>query len=197
MIITRTEVKTLLDNSNLNDSLIDSLIPIIEQVICDYCNQDFFQDNFDYVSSNDISFINTDNSINMTNLNDYKFVANDSIRVYGSLRNDGPFTISSVTTDKIIINSINTIVDEDENESIFITKVKYPVSFKFIAAQMIKYNIDNKKIKAGVLEEDIDDYRYKLSVAANGYPTNLVSGLKTHRTLYKKSFFDNVNICVD
>ena len=56
MIITRSEVKSLLKITNTDqDSFIDLNLPTIEQVICDYCNTDFINKQFDYFSSGSIS----------------------------------------------------------------------------------------------------------------------------------------------
>jgi hypothetical protein len=105
MIITRAESKAFLKiTDNDNDSFIDLNLPIIEQIICNYCNTDFIDMNFDYFVSTTITFNSDDNSINMTNIENKKLVVNDSIRVYNSLRNNQTFTIDSISTDKIILN---------------------------------------------------------------------------------------------
>ena len=112
MIITRSEAKALLKITNTDqDSFIDLNLPTIEQIICDYCNTDFINKQFDYFSSGSISFISEDNSINMSGIENKKLVAGDSIRVYKSLRNNQTFTIDSVSTGKIIVNNIDTITD--------------------------------------------------------------------------------------
>lgn len=191
MIITRSEVKALLSISSVDyDSFIDLNIPMAEQAVCDYCNSDFIDKQFDYFSSSAVSFINSNNSINLTNIGNKKIVANDTIRVYGSLRNDQVFTVDTVNTNSLILNSIDTITDEDEGEGIFISKVKYPVPLKFIVSKMIKYNIDRLTKEQGVKSEKIDDYNITYEDNVNGFPTSIMNQLNVYRQLYKIDLFN-------
>jgi hypothetical protein len=188
MLITLTEVKSLLQiTGNDKDSLINYLMPIIEQKVCNECKDDFVDNDFDFFSSGDITFIASDNSINLTGIGSKKLVADDTIRVYGSFRNNQIFTIDSVGTNKIIVNSIDMIKDEDEGETTYITKIKYPVPLKIIAAQMIGYDLE--KITPGVKSEKIDDYSITLQETVNGYPANYMSGLHNYRQVYHQSLF--------
>lgn len=193
MIITRTEVKELLRiNNNDSDSFIDLNLPIIEQIICDYCNTDFIDKQFDYFSSNAISFIASDNSINLTNIGNKKLVANDSIRVYKSFRNNQSFTIDSVDTDKIIVNSIDTIKDEDENKGVFITTINYPKPLKLIASKMLNFliaDLDEDKTP-GAKTEKIDDYSITYEGNYQGFPMSIMNSLNTYRQLYKIDLFN-------
>lgn len=188
MIITLNETKSLIDN-NSSDTSINQLIPIVEQAICDYCNTDFVDENYDFFSSGNIVFLSSDNSINLSGIENKKLVVNDTIRVYNSLRNNQAFTVSSVTTDKIIVNSINTIIDENEGKAVYITKIKYPISIKFIASQMINYNLEN--LTPGMKSEKIDDYTITLQNTINGYPENYMTGLQIYRQYYKKTLFNS------
>jgi hypothetical protein len=190
MIITLNECKSLLQlTTNAKDSLIQELIPIVEQAIVDYCNDDFILRSFDYILSSAIKFNNSDNSIELSNIYLSKLVANDTIRVFKSMRNDGAYTIDSVSTDKLILNSINTLTDEDENESVYITKIKYPIPLKFIAAQMVNYNLE--QINHGYIKETVDDHSWELAALTNGYPANLMSSLKTYRKLMRPTVLNS------
>jgi len=193
MIITETEVKAFLQITNTtNDSFIELQIPIIEQVICDYCNTDFIDKEFDYFSSSAISFDSSDNSINLTGIGNYKLVAGDSIRIYRSLRNNHTFTISSVSTNKIIIDFIDTIVDEDEGEGVFIAKLNYPRPLKLTASKMINFllsDLDEDKTP-GAKSENIDDYSIQYEDTYQGFPMSIMSSLNTYRQLYKIDLFN-------
>lgn len=193
MIITRSEAKALLQITNTdNDSFIDLNLPIIEQVICDYCNTDFIDKQFDYFSSGSISFISSDNSINLTGIENKKLVTNDSIRVYKSLRNNQSYTIDSVSTSKIIVNSLDTIIDEDEGEGVYITRINYPKTLKLTASKMLNFliaDLDEDKTP-GAKSEKIDDYSVTYEDNYQGFPISILKALNVYRQLYKIDLFN-------
>lgn len=193
MIITRSEAKSLLRITNTdNDDFIDLNLPIIEQVICDYCNTDFIDKQFDYFSSNTITFDSSDNSINFTGIGNKKLVVGDSIRVYKSLRNNQTFTVYSVSANKIIVNSIDTIIDEDEQQGVFITKLNYPKPLKLIASKMLNFliaDLDEDKTP-GATSEKIDDYSITYESNYQGFPISIMKALNNYRQLYKIDLFN-------
>jgi len=194
MILTRSEAKALLKITNTDqDSFIDLNLPTIEQIICDYCNTDFINKQFDYFSSGSISFIASDNSINMTGIENKKLIANDSIRVYKSLRNNQTFTIDSVSTGKIIVNDIDTIIDEDEGKGVYITKITYPKPLKLTAAKMMNFliaDLDEDKTP-GAKSEKIDDYSITYEDDFQGFPLSIMKALNFYRQAYKINLFNH------
>ena len=194
MIITRSEAKALLKITNTDqDSFIDLNLPTIEQIICDYCNTDFINKQFDYFSSGSISFISEDNSINMSGIENKKLVAGDSIRVYKSLRNNQTFTIDSVSTGKIIVNNIDTIIDEDEGKGVYITKITYPKPLKLTAAKMMNFliaDLDEDKTP-GAKSEKIDDYSITYEDDFQGFPLSIMKALNFYRQAYKINLFNH------
>jgi len=66
----------------------------------------------------DISFANSDKSINSTDTDLSIFNGVDKIRIAGSASNDGVYTISSVSANKIVVNE--DITDEDAGEYVAI-----------------------------------------------------------------------------
>jgi hypothetical protein len=193
MIITRAESKAFLKiTDNDNDSFIDLNLPIIEQIICNYCNTDFIDMNFDYFVSTTITFNSDDNSINMTNIENKKLVVNDSIRVYNSLRNNQTFTIDSISTDKIIVNNIDTIIEENESESTYITRLNYPKPLKLTASKMLNFllaDLDEDKTP-GAKSEKIDDYSVTYEDNYEGFPLSIMKALNSYRYLYKIDLFN-------
>ena len=193
MILTRSEAKALLKITNTDqDSFIDLNLPTIEQIICDYCNTDFINKQFDYFSSGSISFISEDNSINMSGIENKKLVAGDSIRVYKSLRNNQTFTIDSVSTGKIIVNNIDTITDEDEGKGVYITKITYPKPLKLTAAKMMNFliaDLDEDKTP-GAKSEKIDDYSITYEDDFQGFPLSIMKALNFYRQAYKINLFN-------
>jgi hypothetical protein len=194
MILTRSEAKALLKITNTDqDTYIDLNLPTIEQIICDYCNTDFINKQFDYFSSGSISFIASDNSINMTGIENKKLIANDSIRVYKSLRNNQTFTIDSVSTGKIIVNDIDTIIDEDEGKGVYITKITYPKPLKLTAAKMMNFliaDLDEDKTP-GAKSEKIDDYSITYEDDFQGFPLSIMKALNFYRQAYKINLFNH------
>lgn len=191
MIATRNEIKTLLNlTDNTYDSFIEANIPIIDQIICDYCRNDFIDRQFDFFSSTQISFDNTDNSINLTDIGDKDLIANDTIRVYKSLRNNQTFTIDTVNDDSLIVNCIDNVTDEDAGEGIFIAKVTYPKSLKMIVAKMIKYLIAQlSEDEVGIKSEKIDDYSVTYIDDISGFPSSIMKALNDYRYPYKYDLF--------
>jgi len=186
MIATRSEIKQILQITNTDsDALIDMLIPITEQSICDYCNNDFIDCNYEYYTNDNITFDSNDNSINATDVGKY-LIAGDSIRVYNSLRNNYSFTAKTVTNDKIIVEDLDTILNETYIYTApYIVKIAYPRSLKFAFAKMIEYSMtkQNQTYK----REKIDDYEYELNLSTTGeFPASLTTSLQKFRKLIKR-----------
>lgn len=193
MIVTRTEAKALLNIAvDTYDSFIDMQIPLVEQSICDYCNNDFIDSIFDFFSSGNIIFTASNNSINLEGIGNKKLIANDTIRVYKSLRNNGIFTIQSVNTDSLIVNSINTIIDENENKGVYITKIDYPKPLKNIASKMLNFLIADlgEDKTPGAKSEKIDDYNITYEDNYQGFPISIMNSLNVYRSPYKIDLFN-------
>lgn len=180
MIASLTEIKALCQLTNTDyDSFINITMPIIEQSICDYCNDDFIDKNFEYITSSSIVF---SDGIELTGIG-IDLQIDDTIKVFGSHRNDKAFTILSLTNDKLMV-SPDVIVENDNDESIIITRIKYPIPLKFIASQMIYHAI--QKIPAGLKSESVDDHSMVFSDnIVNGFPASIMSALNSYRRLYK------------
>jgi len=191
MVVTLSEVKSILQiTSSTYDTLISMLIPLVEQSIIDYCNNDFIDENFNYILSTAIKFNSSDNSIELSGIESMGLVANDTIRIYGSLRNDSAYTISSIATpNKLILNTINTLITEDENKPVSLVRIKYPITFKFTAAQMINVSIQ-KTVQPGLISETIDDHTMVFDKLINNYPSTLMSSLNNYRSLFKPTVTD-------
>jgi len=187
MIATRTEIKTLLKiTDSTYDALIDMQIPIVDQTVCDYCSNDFLDYNYNSFASTDFVFSAVDNSISLSGIGSKKLVANDTIRVHRSLRNDGLYTIDNVSTNKIIVNAINSVYDEDEGEGVSIYRIKYPIPLKMIAARMIDTLLNRDEVSIGTKSEKIDDYSITYEDSFQGFPMSVMSALNTYRNLYKR-----------
>ena len=187
MITTVSKIKDILKfTDSTYDSYITTMLPILSRFVVDYCNNDFLNCEFDYINSASISFVNSDSSINKTNISDADLVAGDIIRVYGSLRNDDMYRISSISGDKIIVDE-DIIKDESAGQSVYIATVAFPRSLELTIAEMIKYKIERESVS--VINEKIDDYSVTY-LTANEFPGSAISGLNRFRRLYRYDIHD-------
>lgn len=148
MIASLEEIKGLL---HIKDNKIDNFIlermPLIENAICNYYNSDFIDTSFKYIVSDNFLFDSTDNSINLHNIG-INLAVYDSIKIFGSSKNDKVFDIVSLTTNKITVNPL--VLDEAENNIIYLAKVKYPLSLKYIIAKTIELMLLIKDFKISI-----------------------------------------------
>lgn len=202
MIVTLSKVKTLLQISGSTyDTLIKSLIPIVEENIVDYCNNYFIDYTISYngikipkvyMYNNDMEFVNSTNSIDnsVTDMTSYDLNVGDSIRVFNSKFNNHTFTIASISTGSIVLEDVNSVKSESGN-TIMIVRLEYPTPLEITAAQMIKFNMN--KITPGMTSESIDSYSYTLGDTKGGYPKLMSNMLNNYRKLYKERIYENLS----
>jgi hypothetical protein len=187
-MITLTEVKTLLQISNTDwDTFITFNIPLVINTICDHCKNHFLDEDI-YITSENVTFANTDSSITITELAG-EFVAGDYIRIYESARNNGCAKIDTVNSTKIVVSEID-IINETVDNSIIIFRANYPKSLKLTAAQMIKFLIANHD--PFIKSEKIDDYSVTFDdeEMVDGFPRSIMSKLNR----FKKFYLEEINI---
>lgn len=200
MIATLAEIKTLLGiTASTYDTQIKANIPIIEQAICDYCNNDFTDTRQSYrmgyilavyTYRSTLSFVASTNSINdsASGLTGLNFKAGDSVRVYNSIHNDQIFTIKTVAAGSIVFEDIDTVVNESAGTSILMARLLWPKPLKNVVADMVRFKVISK-INPVLKSESIDDYSYTANTDefANGFPKTLMQSLNKYRCLIKKS----------
>jgi hypothetical protein len=182
MIVTRAEIKALLQiTGTTQDTLIDALIPLVNNDIFEITNNRFLDTNIRY-SSNTFTLSNTGKTIVDGNSRflDYDFAGVQHINIMGSKYNDNNYKVTSITASTITLDSGSEIINESGN-NIYITRVNYPASLKMIVAHMIKFKL-NKNIGNGLKSENIDGYSYTLDDVSVGYPATINAML----TKYKK-----------
>jgi hypothetical protein len=203
MIATLAEIKRIIriaQSDTTKDTDIKFYMPIIEEEIHDICKHDFIRNrdliNEKYLAATlNISFEASSYKIldSDSNLDD-AFIAGNSIKVQGSLENDGIYLISTVAGDGsylTIDSTYGTLVDEDAGQAISIFKLWYPKSLKFAIATMINYRMssDSMKKSQGIESEKVDDYSVKFSNekknSLSGYPGDIMKMLQPHRKYYK------------
>jgi len=196
-LLTLAEAKAFLGISTgttNHDALIGTYIPLIENDICDYCNN-WFQDKAIFVEySGGLAFVGTcssrdfitDDSQNFTTagLSSGMDIAIDGGSNYG-IRNISTGQTSAVLNIGTTSNKV--FVDQDQDAShntvgtIRISRIDWPSNLKPTAAKMIWYQIDNSK-PTGAISEKIDDYSITYA-GARAYPQQLVTQLDNFKNL--------------
>jgi hypothetical protein len=190
-LVTKDEVKIYLQISSTDyDSLIDSYIPMVQADICEITNNDFllrdvWNTGSDFVFAHSTSGADTitDGSSDFTGDNRPDFKADFDIIVHGSAYNDGKFAIDSVTANTITLTTTGELVDEDEDEVVLISQVKWPKQLKPVAAQMIWNKIDQAK-RGPVQSESLGDY--SVTYSNTDYAPNVMQSLKPYTKLRAK-----------
>lgn len=135
--------------------LIESLIPIVENWVCNELNNWFLTPN--WIEGGNISFTAdttiTDSDSNFSDT-DVGFAAGMDFRVIGSVLNDGVYSADSVSADTITLDSKYSVVTESFTPtSITINRIVWPQGIKFPVAKVIEFHIQKTK---GVVEASVD-----------------------------------------
>ena len=199
MIATLAEIKQILNIGNTDqDDRINFFSPIVEEEIHEICRNYFIRqldlDNQKYNINTTISFENSSYKISDSENGMDAFISGNSIKVIGSLENDGIYEVDTVAGDGsyLTIDSSQSLTDEAAGESIKIYKLWYPKSLKLPFAYMINYKLseDVKAKNTGVKSEKIDDYSitYNGDSGFNnnyGYPNDIMKMLSKYAKFYK------------
>lgn len=142
MILTATEC-TLLSNISASAVTISNsgLIPIVQEKIVMITNNYFLTD----LDITDTFSFNTSARTIIAGGNSFEdknFSAGDDIFIYRSYRNDGYFTVDSVSKLTLTLTLGSVVTPELSSKTIFISVVKWPASVKYVAAQMVAYDYD-------------------------------------------------------
>lgn len=185
MILTATEC-TLYSNISASAATItaSNLIPIVQKRITMMLNNYFLTD----LDLTDCMTFNTTARTVIASGNSFvekNFIAGDDIFIYNSYRNDGYFTIDSVSDKTLTLASGQTVVDELSSRTILISVVKWPEDVKYIAAKMVAYDYDVRD------NTPVNLKSYSLGPASKtftegekdefGYPKKLTEGLSDYR----------------
>lgn len=183
-MVTASQVAAYTDISATAGTITTSgLIPIVQDRIIQYCYNQFVSEDI-YVQDT-MTFTATAGTIVATN--DFAaagFAAADEMSIYGSYKNDGYFTIGSVSTKTLTIASAESVVTELSGASILISLVNWPVSLAYAAAQLVKYDYDDRgKRVAGLASQSLGprSESYTTVVGGAGYPADIVDMLDAFR----------------
>lgn len=198
-LMTTAEVKTILGiTSSTYDTQIAYFIPLVEDDLLEYLNNNF-PDGYVYKeSASELAFVRGD-----SDTTDYisdtaaeflvkGFLSGMDIVVEGGGANVGHYHVDSASTGKLKLTEYGILIDQDQDDTsddncignIVISRVKWPPALKLPAAQMTWHLINDAKA-SNVQSESLDDYSvtYKaLAVAgSNAYPVEILDRLDKWR----------------
>jgi hypothetical protein len=185
MLLSATEV-TILSNISASAATIaaSGYLEEIQETIFLICNSTFETDLF--VQGGMTFYPSTYTIIGTTSFEALNFASGDDIYIYNSYRNDGIKTIASIpSTSTLTLLSSCTIYEELSNRSIMISVVKWPITVKRIAAQMIAYDYDVRPKKSlGVKSFTLGPFSESYTIGDEdeyGYPKALTDRLIPYR----------------
>ena len=184
-IVTATQVTSYTDISASAATITASnLIPVVQERINIIAHNWFLTDLYlqDTMTFNATArTIVADNSFASEN-----FLANDEIYVYHSYRNDGYYTISTVSAETLTLVTGSTVVEELSGRSIMVSVVSWPDELAYVAAQMVYYDYDiRKKRSPGVTSQRLGPWSESYGNAGQtfGYPDDVVGSLLDYRVV--------------
>jgi len=187
-IVTATQVTSYTDISTGATTITAlGLIPIVQERITQICFNSFTVDGISLQAQ--MTFNATAATIVADTSDTWEgegFAAGDEIVVYNSYRNDGYYTIDSLSDQTLTIASTETVVDELSGASILVQLVSWPDDLAYTAAQMVKYDYDDRvKRPAGLKSQSLGPWSETYDTGTNtqefGYPAAILSALEQHR----------------
>ena len=178
MIITTAEVKALLQITDTSqDTLIDTLIPIVQDQIVQYCHNSFTKKNYGIKGA---VFVYGAPDTITADFTDIPFIAGD-IYVVNSDNNDGYYTIDTKSDTTLTLSSSNTLSNETSTDAV-ISPVVWPEGIKLSAANMIGFNLE----KLGWIgSESMGEYSVSyVDIGGESYPSSITGTLKMWRGLF-------------
>ena len=175
-IMTLAEVKTYpAYTSDMSDAHITLLLPGLRDRLRRVTNNKFIRKAVQIVSSG-ISFAETSGIITVDiNPITEGFADEENILVEDSVKNDGYFTIDGISTTTLEVEE--DLVDEDLDEEVTITFVKWPEAINNTLVGMLRYDILEREKKKGLASESIGDYSVSWLAGITDYPSDLIGEL--------------------
>lgn len=183
-VITATEC-TILSSITASAATITAsgLIPIVQERICMATNNFFLTD---LCLQDAVTFNGTARTVIASeSYESQNFRAGDDIYIYNSFRNDGFFSLDSVSGSTLTLISGQTVVDELSGASVLISVVKWPSPIKQVAALMVQFDLEVRgKKSADVRSHSLGPFSETFSSGdddAFGYPRKITDQLIPYR----------------
>lgn len=184
MILTATEVTILSNISASAQTITDSgLIPIVQERVTMMTNNYFLTD---LELQGAMTFNATARTIVAENSwASWNFLAGDDVFVYNSYRNDGYYTIDSISTETMTLIAGSEVTDELSGRSVLVSVVKWPLPVKQAAALMVEFDYDTRpKVGANIRSHSIGPFSESFTDGAKdawGYPEKITNMLVDYR----------------
>ena len=188
-IITTTQCSQYSNISASAATIVASgLIPVVQENITMMTNNYFLTD----LDLQDAMIFNATarTIVAVNSWETYNFLADDDIFVYNSYRNDGYYTVNTVSTKTITLATGATVVAELSGRSILVSVVKWPVAVQRVAALMVAYDYDiREKSAANIKSHSLGPFRETFTDGEKdewGYPlkiTNMLTDYKIARLM--------------
>lgn len=180
MIMTLNELKLLVGipaGDTSNDDYLNEQLDILEDAIVDY-TYNRFQDN-NTVEEIVAVFDKVNKTITAKSFDFGKnyYYTDDQIRVVGSRRNDGVYTVTEVN--EKVLTVAEELTNEDNDLHFWIACINYPKGLKSIVAEMIEYDMEASK---GAKSETISRHSITYKDIGDGqmYPAEIVAKLSKY-----------------
>ncbi len=193
MIITLSQAKALLQITSVTyDTVMQSLIPIVQDDVIRYCNT-AFQDRSIYSEGSALATVRgdpdtiTDSESNWAN---YGFLTGMTVYIEGGGgTNMGAYDVASVAAGTLTLTSVNQLIDQDIDDTaaqpfniLRVSRINWPAGIELPAASMIWYQVKNVK-QDGVKSERIDDYAVTYGDSRAAYPDTVLQSLNKYRVV--------------
>ena len=144
------EVKMFLNYTDTTyDTRIRQWIPYARDRVIRICNNEFIDKEIETYAGEYV--FSTGNTIYCADgdFTEQGFVASDWFRVKGSVKNDGTYKISTVTSTLLTVTDEFEMLHEDTDaigllRTVYITYVRFPKAIKPVVANMIRYDMTER-----------------------------------------------------
>lgn len=160
-----------------------TLIPVVQDRICMMTNNYFLTD---LCLQGTVTFNATARTIiGSASYGSENFLAGDDIFIYNSYRNDGSFTLDSVSASTLTVISGQSVIDELSGASVLVSVVKWPRPVKQTAALMVAYDYSVRGSQAAnVKSHSLGPFSETFSSGDEdqfGYPRKITDALIPYR----------------
>jgi hypothetical protein len=186
MVVSATQVTLWTSiTASVNTILSKNYIDIVQERISLITNNYFTSDDLSLEAT--VLFNSTARSITLDGnayWENYGFQAGDDFLVYRSWRNDGVYTINSLSNDVLIVISSQSVINERFNNNngptIYFSVIKWPKDIQSIACEMIYFDSEIRpEVSANVKSNSFGPFSETYTVDSDnyGYPKNIIDKL--------------------
>jgi hypothetical protein len=174
--------------ASVSTIIANNYIPIVQERLCMMLNNYFTSDDIEIEST--VLFNATARSIVLNtgvHWDDYGFQVNDDFMIYRSWRNDGIYTINSLSNETLIVITSQSVVNERFNNNngpvIYFSLVRWPISIQQVAALMVYFDCDIRdKISGDIKSRSLGPFSETFGSSETddmyGYPLKIIQSIE-------------------